>query len=157
MTIASEEWRTTTVRRYEVSSHGRLRNGAGRVLLPWVHRSGHLYVNLGRGVRCQLHRLVLMAFIGPQPKGCECLHIDGNPINNRADNLRWGTRLDNIIDTVRHTGRTSRSLLTYAQAAEIRRRCDGRHGCQARLAREFSVSESVVSGIVLGQTYAMAL
>ena len=50
-----------------------------------------------------LHRLVALAFIGPQPSPKhEVCHNDGNPLNNVPGNLRWGTRSENLYDTVRH-------------------------------------------------------
>lgn len=50
----------------------------------------------------RVHQLVLIAFAGPAPAGCEVLHNDGNPGNNRLANLRWGTRSENLYDRVRH-------------------------------------------------------
>jgi hypothetical protein len=52
-----------------------------------------------------VHRLVLIAFIGPCPDGMEGCHEDGNPGNNRLSNLRWGTHQSNQQDMRRH-GRT---------------------------------------------------
>lgn len=43
----------------------------------------------------QVHRLVAMAFI-PNPEGRPTVnHIDGNPLNNNADNLEWATFSEN--------------------------------------------------------------
>lgn len=49
-----------------------------------------------------IHRLVLEAFVGPCPRGHEACHNNGNPADNRLENLRWGTREDNLRDIVRH-------------------------------------------------------
>lgn len=49
-----------------------------------------------------VHRLVLETFVGPAPEGTEGCHYDGNPSNNRLDNLRWDTRAGNHADAVRH-------------------------------------------------------
>ena len=68
-------------------------------------RSGHLYVRLHKekkGKDWYVHTLVLTAFVGPRPEGMECLHRDGDPTNNRVENLRWGTRSQNRLDTVKH-------------------------------------------------------
>ncbi len=51
---------------------------------------------------CPAHRLVLEAFIGPCPEGMECCHGDGDPTNNRLDNLRWDTHTSNLMDRVEH-------------------------------------------------------
>src|SRR6185312_7030300 len=48
------------------------------------------------------HRLVLEAFVGPCPDGMECCHNDGNPANNRVENLRWDTTSANQLDREAH-------------------------------------------------------
>jgi len=98
---------------YEVSDLGRVRSmrrrvaggRAVRILKPCQYPRGHLKVVLcvnGQKKDMLVHRLVAIAFIGPQPPGCEVCHYDGNPANNVLGNLRWGTRGDNIRDSIRH-------------------------------------------------------
>jgi hypothetical protein len=46
----------------------------------------------------KLHRIVATAFHGEQPSKSHVVdHIDTNRRNNRPDNLRWVTRLENIL------------------------------------------------------------
>lgn len=112
-----EEWRPIPGYEgfYQVSNLGRVRSLSrvtcygrkmrGRILRQAVHPSGHLSVNLcaDRSHRKgKVHQLVLFAFVGPPPPNCEALHGDGNPANNRIDNLTWGTRSENLLDAVRH-------------------------------------------------------
>lgn len=100
---------------YEVSSQGKVRSiprrdrmgrkVAGRLLSITNHPSGHHQVKLSRDGKYsqgKLHRIVLIAFVGAPPDGCEVLHRDGNPANNRIENLHWGTRSENLRDRVRH-------------------------------------------------------
>lgn len=55
--------------------------------------SGYLEIASAR-----IHRIVATAFIGePQTKEHVVDHIDTNKQNNRPDNLRWVTRLENIL------------------------------------------------------------
>ncbi|WP_211339176.1 NUMOD4 motif-containing HNH endonuclease [Salana multivorans] len=100
---------------YEVSDRGRVRSldrlsaaGApqrGRVLRPSIAKGGYpmvsLYRDRGRSTRT-VHRLVLLAFVGPEPEGAEACHRDGNPTNNALPNLYWGTHSENMHDAVRH-------------------------------------------------------
>lgn len=105
---------------YEVSNYGRVRSldrdvvcfgkvkGAytsrkkGRLLRPGPSNFGHLSVVLGRRNTRMVHELVLTAFVGPRPAHCECRHLNGDPADNRLENLRWGTRSENILDAVKH-------------------------------------------------------
>lgn len=118
---SSEEWRAIPgyAGAYEVSSLGRVRSVDRRV--PGGHggtRScrGRLLIPQGRGGYMQIglrishaarntvsvHRLVASAFIGPCPSGMEVLHSNGECDDNRLENLRYGTRGENVEDTIRH-------------------------------------------------------
>ena len=55
-----------------------------------------------RGKRFSVHRLVLEAFVGPCPEGMECRHLNGDPSDNRVENLAWGTHQDNMDDRSKH-------------------------------------------------------
>lgn len=106
---------------YEVSDLGNVRsldrwrrNGCrsmhlkkGQPITQHPLHHGHLGVYLYRvgerpAKRLMVHRLVLMAFVGPCPEGHECCHRDGDPANNRIDNLYWGTKSQNMRDSIRH-------------------------------------------------------
>lgn len=105
---------------YEVSDQGRVRSldryvqcsgpvkGAyvslkkGRLLRPGPSNYGHLSVVLGRRQTRMVHDLVLRAFVGCPPAKHECCHNNGAPSDNRLENLRWGTRSENILDAVKH-------------------------------------------------------
>lgn len=50
-----------------------------------------------------VHVLICTAFHGPKPgPDHEVLHKDGKPANNRAENLRWGTKVENRADQDLH-------------------------------------------------------
>jgi hypothetical protein len=105
---------------YEVSDQGRVQSldrlvekgsgpfvQRGRVLRPGTTKPGHqlvvLSVKKAKSSRL-VHRLVMEAFVGPRPDGMECCHTNGNPADNRLENLRWDTRSSNLYDMVRHGG-----------------------------------------------------
>lgn len=50
--------------------------------------------------KVMVHRLVLTAFVGPDftDGKLDGAHTDGNTLNNRLENLRWATRLENMED-----------------------------------------------------------
>jgi hypothetical protein len=104
---------------YEVSDLGRVRSldriitkiqcgrtvyarQRGCVLRPGRTRVGYLLVVLGRGAPAYVHHLVLEAFVGPRPAGCQAAHGDGNKLNNTLENLRWASPKENNADKVRH-------------------------------------------------------
>lgn len=170
MTSSDEIWRDIPgyEGRYQASDHGRIRsldqlvrcgNGGkgtrlckGRVLRPAGQQSDpHLRVTLGNKAPSALvHVLVALTFIGPRPEGCDVRHLDGDPQNNRADNLAYGTRRENILDVYR-TGRPWRKLTTD-QVLDIRNRLAA--GEKGRvLAHEYGVKEACISAIKTGRTY----
>ncbi|WP_454113585.1 HNH endonuclease [Microbacterium maritypicum] len=106
--MKNERWRTVPEYEglYEVSDLGRVRNSrTGHVRSVNTKPSGHQRVLLWRDGKEQgmyVHRLVLMAFVGPCPEGMEGCHNDGDPANNGLDNLRWDTRAGNTADSLTH-------------------------------------------------------
>lgn len=98
---------------YEVSDHGRVRTHKNKTTYSkrhgtrkWKQRYLKDKTPNGRDVRVSLwkngkhkdflvHRLVGFAFI-PLVEGKDCInHIDGNPKNNRVENLEWCNHLEN--------------------------------------------------------------
>lgn len=103
------EWRPVVgwESKYEVSEFGQVRRRlaaqgtrVGYVLKPILSARGYWLYNLRddqREVKARAHRLVLDAFVGPEPEMFG-LHKDDDPANNHVSNLRWGSRLDNADD-----------------------------------------------------------
>lgn len=95
-----------SVDRVVVTSNGKRRTFPGVVLAQGtLPDTGYRTVGLKRNgttKRVLVHRLVLEAFVGPSPAGHECCHKDGDPANNSLENLRWGTKSENVRDQVRH-------------------------------------------------------
>ena len=69
-----------------------------RLLKVQVTNSGYGAVNLGSKNRMvSIHRLVAKMFCNMPEDGCVVNHIDGNKLNNSAENLEWVTRSENMI------------------------------------------------------------
>lgn len=57
------------------------------------------------------HRIICATFHGPPPfDGAQVRHLDGNPKNNQAANLAWGTASENAADTIKHGKHPSRRV-----------------------------------------------
>ncbi len=169
--VMAEKWKVVPgFPDYEVSTLGRLRSIRRRrgvklrVAKGWVVRKpGYpmaIKVGLrrdGRTFEFRLHRLILMTFVGPCPKGMEACHNDGNPLNNRLENLRWDTHSANMQDCIRHGKkrkppvhygeRHPNTVLTTADVKAIRS-TPIVHGARIRLARIFGVSLPTICRIL---------
>lgn len=98
--------------RYEVSDLGRVWSiwnpefpRTGVLMRPNVDAKGYHLLTIwrdGRNRKIGVHRLVMWTFVGPQPRGIEVRHLDGNPANNRLSNLRYGTSSENAADKAIH-------------------------------------------------------
>jgi len=81
-------------------------NKKGKFLTSWLEGGGkYPTVSLckdGKLYKKFIHHLVLETFIGPRPNGMECRHLDGNPSNNKLENLCWGTHRENMKDRIKH-------------------------------------------------------
>lgn len=86
---------------YFVSIDGRVLSLKGInpiILKPQTRTKGYKFVDLrdnGKNEKIDIHRLVLMAFVGMPPEGKECDHINRVRDDNRLENLRWVTKIEN--------------------------------------------------------------
>ena len=94
---------------YQISSYGRVRNNYGILKTQINCTSGYVTVNLYKdGVRQghRVHRLVARAFCNGYSDTNNCVnHIDGNILNNHADNLEWCSYTDNLVHSYEHLNR----------------------------------------------------
>lgn len=108
----------------------------------------------GRTKRRLVHALVLETFVGLCPVGMECCHGDGNPRNNRLDNLRWDTPTANQQDRKKHgTYYNQQNKLNETQARVVRRLLEARRIKRAEIARLFGVCEMTVYRVKCGETW----
>lgn len=134
----TDEWHERTVREH--------------ILRPGRFcKTGHLSVVLGHGEAGKpVHQLVMKAFVGEPPEGMEVRHLNGNPQDNRLENLRYGTRSENILD-VYWQGKRWRKLslddVIYIRFAVFCGIPD------SVLAEEFGVAKATIAGIRRGKSY----
>jgi len=104
-----EEWRKVPglPDRIEVSNLGRVRStyfDPPKILSQHIINSGYKTISLkinGKSKTTLVHRMVARAFCDGYADGLDVNHKDGNRLNNRADNLEWVTRKENIHDCIR--------------------------------------------------------
>lgn len=137
-------------------------------LRPTKTPKGYLRINLSTGERIRgrnfaVHRLVLLTFVGPAPEKHQCCHLNGNPSDNRIENLIWGTCAENHKHITIH-GTKPRGVnhprTTLSEEDIIRIRTVsilGHHGNTARLAKEYNVTKRTIQGIVKRHTWGHVL
>jgi hypothetical protein len=151
MSDAIEQWRPVVgyEGRYSISDRGRVYSLlTDKILRQANAHAGHKTVSLrpfvnGSGAQF-VHKLVLEAFVGPAPDGLVCRHLNGDPADNRLENLCWGTRKENGEDASRHgtlgNARKTHCPQGHAYSTENTRVWRGRRycrTCQINRAREW--------------------
>lgn len=162
-----EEWRDIPGYEgvYRISDQGRImriKSGPGArpglILKPYVRPDGYHNITLWSdnvSHKYYIHRLVLVAFLGPPPPNHEVNHKDGCKSNNCLDNLEWMERSANMFHRHRVLGqigpqgeRCGKAKLTADQVREIRRLYGTGNYQQKDLADAFHVSRTAIQQIV---------
>ena len=161
-TLDTENWKPIAGYEglYEISDMGNVRSIRRNLIKsPAANDRGYFHVGLHNGAkqeRLYVHRLVLETFIGPCPGAVDGCHNDGNRANNRLDNLRWDTPMNNHADRLTH-GTDTRgeknglAKLSKGQVLHIRKSSDR---SLAQLAMQFGVSKATIADIKAGRTWA---
>ncbi len=164
-----EEWRAIPGYEglYSISNLGRIRRDkggvgcrAGRILVPVLTNWGYLRLSLWRNGAIRnfrVHRLVATAFLGPCPDGHEINHLDGNKLNNRADNLEYCTSKQNKqhatkLGLAAKGNNYPNAKLSDALVKELRRRHAAGESYRT-LAKICSVSFTTIFFAVTGRTW----
>ena len=128
-------------------------------------RLGHVDVSLwrdGKRYHRYLHRLVAEAFI-PNPHNYPLVrHLDSNPLNNRVDNLAWGTDLDNVRDCI-EAGRfryltredvekANAVRRTPVVAVNLRTGVETKYISQQEASRDLDMRQGDISGVLRGES-----
>ncbi len=74
-------------------------------MLQFTDAKGYKAVCLrkdGKRTRHYTHALVLSAFVGARKPGMQTAHINGKSGDNRLENLKYATAIQNSRDAVRH-------------------------------------------------------
>lgn len=160
---------------YQVSDFGRVKSVLrlvpsgrrecwylGKTLAPTPNTKGYLRVTLSKDSHAKtfmVHRLVLVAFSGSQPRNMEANHKNGERADNRLENLEWLGHADNmrhsytVLGRKRLIGNSNRNAkMTWGKVDTIREMYDSgvpRH----EIAHRFELSFSCIDAIVTNRTW----
>lgn len=65
-------------------------------------KPGYRRIRIASGRWRYVHDMVLETFVGPKPAGMCARHLNGDSLDNRLDNLTYGTYSENNYDRVAH-------------------------------------------------------
>lgn len=161
---------------YEVSDLGRIKsvsrkvkNKSGyrvvseKILNPVRKPDGYCIVSLWKKDKNQsgyIHRLVALHFVDGKKNGYEVNHKNGDKGDNRAENLEWVTRSENILHSFKigshkpqYGTLSSKAKLTEPEVKHIKSKyAQGEISIRA-LAEIYGVHHSIIHGIVSGKRW----
>jgi len=149
---------------YAVSNTGRIKRitprksnkfkNASPLLKTHIQR-GYVSVTLtrtdGSWTPVRVNRLVCEAFNGAPFKDAEAAHLDGDKLNNNAENLKWKTAKNNTKDKYKHGtmirgSKNYNAKLTEKDVIEIREERKNLNTTWKRLSEKYNVSVGCIRG-----------
>lgn len=159
-----EEWRDITgLPGRQISSEGRMRSNLSSRDKSWrilsnAQRFGYMiyqwYAGAGKNKTIGVHRLVAMAFIPNTENKPHVNHINGVKNDNRAANLEWCTRSENLLHSCRVLRKNIGQLVHLSKLSnndvyEIRSLASF-GASQKDLALAYRVNQSTISRVLTG-------
>jgi hypothetical protein len=128
----------------------KLGKDGGGYLIVGLHKDGKQYTR-------KVHQLILETFVGPRPPGMEACHNNGDPSDNRLQNLRWDTPKNNHADRKIHgtlvNGEKHYKAKLNEMQVRVIRRCIELGMIQQVVADIFGTSQCQVSDIIRRKTW----
>jgi hypothetical protein len=154
--IRSLPWEFTRVIR------GRLQTFKSKLKLMKLRKAkdGYLQVDLvmpeGNKTTIQVHRLILMTFVGPPEEGQHACHYpDPDKTNNKPENLCWASRQENEAHKLEHgTHQRGENSPTAKLTDDDIRAIRASDETGTVLAKRYHVSDSLISKIRRGLKWA---
>ena len=135
---------------FSVNERGQVRGPSGKVLRPNVVRGGYLRVQITRGKYVMVHRLVLLAFVGPCPRGHEVNHRNGDTGDNGRRNLEYVRPAQNRRHAVLVLKRERRCVRLDAAAIYLIRQL---RLSAPQVAQQFGISERQAQRVLSGASW----
>ena len=138
---------------WQVSSEGRCCDTRGNISYGTLRGSGYRSVGIS-GQNFLVHRLVKLSFHGPPPHklAWQVHHVDGDPSNNRLDNLEYVTHQQNMIHSYENPSRgcggskRSKPVMWRARGSQSWTICES----SKQAAKQLGMSSSFVSNCCRG-------
>lgn len=95
----------STDREYYNPLTGGISRRRGKTLKPFIDKDGYERITVsmyGKTTHWRVHNLVVLAYIGPCPRGYQVDHIDNDRVNNIVSNLRYLKQADNVNRKAAH-------------------------------------------------------
>ena len=135
--------------KYLVFSNGDIFNFDGKKMSPHIDRCGYLH-GVINGKNRSYHRIIAECFVPNPYNKPDVNHINGIKTDNRAENLEWCTRSENVIHayktglehrvigTNNHNSKLNEKLIRYIRQSEI---------SNYKLAKELGVDPSTIKNV----------
>jgi len=143
---------------YLVQEDGNVYSLTSNKILRGTTSGQHKYLALdlrynGTRKRMYIHRMVAMLFVDGYSEDKEVNHLNGNKRDNRASNLEWVTRQQNIqhcVDVLGHhkNERNSGCKFSNKLVEQIRKEYEAGNIKQSELADKYQVSRMQIHRIV---------
>jgi len=149
--LPGEEWAKVKDTGVEISNMGRVKSRNGVITTP---NDGNVAINKKN---YYVHRLVCQAFHGdpPSEKHTDVNHIDLDRTNNKASNLEWVTRSENIKHSYANNKKRKSSGGNLSKAVLARPVTGGgdceRYSSTVEAAARYGITPSAVSAVCLGK------
>ena len=140
---------------YMISNHGRVRNDRNMILRGGYDNRNYHIINLSiNGIKTihKVHRLVMIAFIGPCPDNHEVHHIDSNPKNNCLSNLVYVTHKTNMQESMQGI-KNHQAVMTPDDVRQLRYLYRTTSKSIRTLSEEFDIGYSTARNIIKGVTW----
>jgi len=161
---------------YQVSNFGRIKSldkeifgipgslRKSKILKPCLNSGGYLGLCLRKGGKVKSHNvhiLVAKAFHENNEDKAEVNHIDANKFNNKADNLEWNSRCENMRHAFdnnlihRNCGeKHHKSKLTAEDVIKIRELYENNEYTKNELSIMYGVSDTSIHYIIIKKNWA---
>lgn len=150
--------------KYQISNLGRVKSFIKRnpvILQKTISNGKHkvlLYYKAGRFKNMLVGRLVCTAFNGEPEENDVVVYLDGNKLNDAANNVMWKSRAESIRNTLQKVGCPNRgelngmAKLNADKVKEIKRlRKEG--NSYKYISSMYGVAVSTIQNIAKGQTW----